>query len=309
MSSIKDCLRNYRFIAFDTEFPGSLRDTPQHASDDQRYTDMSYSVDRTKLIQLGLTLFDSNGRVGGTWEINFSDFGDAEDARNEKSIEFLKRNGLDLKKIRAQGIEIDGFFNDLSWILKRTGNITWVTFHGSYDIAYMLKCFTGGESLPVTAAMFAKAVARTLGSVFDLKAIAGRYEGLGCRLGLEHLADALGLDRVGTAHHAGSDSELTARVFVKMTKIFHDVQEAEGFVYGLGYRIISDRLKRRQQKQIHLAMMTRCYGPPPPPPPPPPPFPLLNPIFVPGFPPPDAMFVPGIPPFGDFGYGPSLCMY
>ncbi|EFH51913.1 predicted protein [Arabidopsis lyrata subsp. lyrata] len=253
MSLIEDCLRNYRFIAIDTEFPGSLRQTSQDATDDERYNDMSFSVDRTKLIQLGLTLFDINGRIGGTWEINFSDFG-VDDARNEKSIEFLRRNGLDLRKIREEGIGIKGFFSELFWILKKTRNITWVTFHGYYDIAYLLKCFTG-EDLPFTSERFSKAVARILGSVYDLKVMAGRCLGLSSRLGLESLAHELGLNRVGTAHHAGSDSELTARVFAKMAKICNNVQESEGVVsYGL-------------------------------PPPPPPPFPLLRPMFGPYFPP------------------------
>ncbi|CAH8267380.1 unnamed protein product [Arabidopsis lyrata] len=279
MSLIEDCLRNYRFIAIDTEFPGSLRQTSQDATDDERYNDMSFSVDRTKLIQLGLTLFDINGRIGGTWEINFSDFG-VDDARNEKSIEFLRRNGLDLRKIREEGIGIKGFFSELFWILKKTRNITWVTFHGYYDIAYLLKCFTG-EDLPFTSERFSKAVARILGSVYDLKVMAGRCLGLSSRLGLESLAHELGLNRVGTAHHAGSDSELTARVFAKMAKICNNVQESEGVVFGLGYRVISDRLKQKLH-MIHHLMMKSSYGLPPPPPPP---FPLLRPMFGPYFPP------------------------
>ena len=48
MSLIEDCLRNYSFIAID--FPGALRETPQHATDDERYTNMSFSVDRTNFI-------------------------------------------------------------------------------------------------------------------------------------------------------------------------------------------------------------------------------------------------------------------
>ncbi|EOA27651.1 hypothetical protein CARUB_v10023798mg [Capsella rubella] len=270
MILIEDCLRNHRLIAFDTEFPGCLRDTTKNAHDEQRYIDMSYS--------LGLTLFDNNGRVGGTWEINFSDFDETQDNRNEKSIEFLKRNGLDLKKIREHGIGIEGFFSDLFWILKKTRNITWVTFHGSYDITYLLKCFTG-ESLPKSPSRFAKAVVRILGSVYDLKAMAGRYEGLSNRLGLESLAHELGLNRVGTAHHAGSDSELTARVFCKMANICDNVEETEGFVYGFGYRITSDRLKCREP-QMDLALMAGLYGPPPPPSP----FPMVMPMFGSGFP-------------------------
>ncbi|KAL1218609.1 putative CCR4-associated factor 1 [Cardamine amara subsp. amara] len=228
MSSIEECLRTHKFIAIDTEFPGCLRQTSQDASDEERYDDMSFSVGKTKLIQLGLTLFDGNGSIGGTWEINFSDFRETKDARNEKSIAFLKRNGLDLKKIREEGIGIHDFFLDLNWILKQTRKITWVTFHGSYDIAYLLKGLTG-ESLPVTSERFSKSVARILGSVYDLKVMAGRYKGLSSRLGLESLASELGLNRVGIAHHAGSDSELTARVFAKMAKIC----DSEGYVYGL----------------------------------------------------------------------------
>ncbi|ESQ45720.1 hypothetical protein EUTSA_v10010955mg, partial [Eutrema salsugineum] len=136
---------------------------------------MRFSVNKTKLIQLGFTLFDSYGRIGGTWEINFSDFGDIDDARNEKSIDFLKRNGLDIEKIRAQKICIEGFFSEFGRILKQTkNNVTWVTFHGSLDIAY------------------------------------------------QSLAHELGVSCVGTAHHAGSDSELTARVFAKMARICHN---------------------------------------------------------------------------------------
>ncbi|KAL1205502.1 putative CCR4-associated factor 1 [Cardamine amara subsp. amara] len=280
MSLIEKCLRTHKWIAMDTEFPGSLRETSQNATDQERYNDMRFSVGKTKVIQLGLTLFDVNGSIGGTWEINFADFRETEDARNEKSIGFLKRNGLDLKKIREEGIGIRDFFLDLNLILKQTRNITWVTFHGSYDIAYLLKGLTG-ESLPVTSDRFSKSVARILGSVYDLKVMADRCNGLSSRLGLQSLANEVGLNRVGTAHHAGSDSELTARVFAK---IFDNVGDSEGYIYGLGHRIISDRLKQEammmhQMHMNHVMMMSRCYGPPPPP------FPLRMPRFVPGHPP------------------------
>ncbi|VVB14107.1 unnamed protein product [Arabis nemorensis] len=260
MSLIEDCLRNHRFIAIDTEFPGSLRETCKDATDYERYNNMRFSVDKTKLIQLGLTLFDTEGRIGGTWEINFSDFGEIDDARNEKSIEFLKRNGLDLEKIREQGISIQGFFSEFRRILKRTMNVTWVTFHGSYDIAYLLKGITG-ESLPVTSERFAEALARALGSVYDLKVMAGRFIGLSSHLGLQ-----------------------------------------KGYVYGLGYRILSHRLKQelvtvRQRAQLHInhVMKTRCYGPPSP--------------FLPPMPQPRPMFVAGFPPFGGFDMRPRVSMY
>ncbi|CAA7051611.1 unnamed protein product [Microthlaspi erraticum] len=254
MKSMEVCLRTHRFIALDTEFPGCLRETSKDAKEEQRYDDMRFTVDRTKLIQLGLTLFDSKGRIGGTWEINFSDFSEFEDEKNEKSIAFLKSNGLNLERIREQGIGAEGFFLDLSWILNRKKNITWVTFHGSYDIAYLLKTLTG-EALPATAERYANSVARILGSVYDLKVMAGRCLGLSSRLGLQSLAHELRVNRVGTAHHAGSDSELTARVFAKMARNCHKVEESEGFVYGLGYRIISDRVK---QEAVLMHRLLSC---------------------------------------------------
>ncbi|CAA7041756.1 unnamed protein product [Microthlaspi erraticum] len=281
MKSMELCLRNHRYIALDSEFPGCLRETSKDATDEERYDDMRFTVDRTKLIQLGLTLFDGNGRIGGTWEINFSDFNELEDEKNEKSIAFLKSNGLNLERIREHGIGAEGFFSDLGWILNRTKNITWVAFHGSYDIAYLVKSLTG-EALPATAERYATCVERTLSSVFDLKVMAGRCLGLSSRIGLEGLANELRLSRVGTAHHAGSDSELTARVFAKIAPNCRNLEESEGFIYGLGYRVFSDRVRKEavMMTSHHHMMMTRL---PQPPPFPKPMFAFPQPVFVPSF--------------------------
>jgi len=56
--------------------------------------------------------------------------------------------------------------------------------------------------------------------------------------GLEKVAEALGIERIGPQHQAGSDSLLTAAVFFHIRKrFFDDLLDADkhmGVLYGLG---------------------------------------------------------------------------
>ncbi|XP_031273163.1 probable CCR4-associated factor 1 homolog 1 [Pistacia vera] len=67
--------------------------------------DLRYNVDNTKIIQLGITLSDEDGNVGGTWEFNFSDFDMEKDSYMETSIQLLETHGLDLNKIKKNGCQ------------------------------------------------------------------------------------------------------------------------------------------------------------------------------------------------------------
>ncbi|KAJ4848103.1 hypothetical protein Tsubulata_023525 [Turnera subulata] len=123
-------LYNFSFVSVDTKFPGWLRQTPRFGSDDVRYADMKYNIDKTRLVQLGLTLSDGNRGVLKTWEFKFA-FDLGKESYNKDFVRFLKKNGIDFDKLRSDGINWDEFWHEFAALLPRHRNLTWVTFHGS----------------------------------------------------------------------------------------------------------------------------------------------------------------------------------
>lgn len=62
LEEIKNLLPVYNHIAMDTEFPGVV-EVPRKRTDDYQYQLVKVNVDELKMIQLGITLFDSNGNI------------------------------------------------------------------------------------------------------------------------------------------------------------------------------------------------------------------------------------------------------
>ena len=79
--AIRNSIGKYRYVSFDTEFPGIVaRPMGQFKNaNDWRYQTMRCNVDILKIIQLGLTLSDEDGRdpaseeigMPCTWQFNF----------------------------------------------------------------------------------------------------------------------------------------------------------------------------------------------------------------------------------------------
>ncbi|TXG58019.1 hypothetical protein EZV62_015848 [Acer yangbiense] len=237
-------LRHHNLLSVDTEFPGFLRNTPRDAPETLRYSDLKFNIDNTELIQLGITLSDDYGNISSTWEFNFCDFDIDNEACNETSIDFLKKSGLDFERIRKDGIFMSVFRHKFLEILSVHANLKWVTFHGLYDLAYVLKLLSN-NSLPLTVFDFVKEAAVYFTAVFDIKFIARFCKGLmGGELGLNRLACILTVDRRGEAHNAGSDSLLTACVFAKLKNVYR-IEESnfDGFLYSVSPKIQSMRPK------------------------------------------------------------------
>lgn len=246
MSLFDAALLRFNVLSIDTEFPGFLHNTPRDAPPAVRYDDLKYNVDNTKIIQLGITLSDDEGNIGDTWEFNFSEFDVEKDAYVEESIQLMKNNGVNFEKIRSDGIGRGVFVTKFREILSKHKNLKWVTFHGLYDIAYLVKLFTDCPLKP-NAEGFAECATKYFESVFDIKVVAKYCQGLlGGNLGLSKLAKILDVKRSGEAHNAGSDSLVTAAVFAKIKECYEVEEEYfEGILYGMEARI-----KRRQAEII-----------------------------------------------------------
>ncbi|CAL8085805.1 unnamed protein product [Prunus armeniaca] len=242
LSQFDHCLHRFPVISFDTEFPGFLRDTPRDALEDQRYEDVKFNVESLKLLQLGFTLSDANGNIGGTWEFHLSGFNEKSDPHVIASISLLKRNGLDFARLGQFGISVAEFvfgFLRVLRIHRGLHDLTWVCFHGLYDLAYLLKLLTQ-KPLPDSVVMFAKALGVVFGIIYDIKFMARYCKGFfGGEIGLARVAKLLDVERSGEAHQAGSDSLLTAAVFSKMNATFRSVAGmSQGCLYGISPTIV-----------------------------------------------------------------------
>ncbi|KAJ6856519.1 LOW QUALITY PROTEIN: hypothetical protein NC651_038226 [Populus alba x Populus x berolinensis] len=226
----------FRFlvVSFDTEFPGFFRNTPIDATDLTRYEDLKHNVDLLRLIQVGITVADATGNIGGTWEFNLR----FDLSKDLFSIQLLQNNCIDFDKLRRDGIDFDMFAQLFSGVVVKHRNLCWVTFHGLYDLSHTLRTMTN-RPLPHSVAGFTSLLGIVFGDVVDIKYTARFCKGLrGGELSLTAITKILNVERVGGAHHAGSDSLLTARVYTKMRMIYK-INETlcVGCLYGVSARI------------------------------------------------------------------------
>ncbi|CAN1223947.1 Probable CCR4-associated factor 1 homolog 5 [Linum grandiflorum] len=243
LAILEHALQSFPILSVDCEFPGFLLQTPRNATDDLRYKDLKHNVDQTHIIQLGVTLSDLHQRgVFGTWQFNF-EFNLDRDVHTKETIAFLRGHGIDFESHRADGIKRTRFAAEfISLMARRTSPLIWVTFHGLYDFAHILKVLTNGTPLPNKPSGFRDLLGCYFEKIVDLKVMAKLCDGIShMEVGLQKLADLLDVKREGEAHQAGSDSLLTALVLSNMRKRFQVHQHLFADVlYG-----ISEKIERR----------------------------------------------------------------
>ncbi len=210
---------------------------------------------------------DLGGPVGGrrgnqigsslpySWQFNFK-FSLKDDMYNQTSIDSLVQAGIDFNIMDRDGIDPV----DFAALLIPSGlvcfdDVHWISFHGGYDFGYLTKLLHC-KPLPSDEIEFDQIMKLYFPSTYDVKHlmkhairlhISGQLtpgdpsstevlQKFEHKSGLENIAEALKVKRVGTAHQAGSDSLLTGRVFFQMReKIFHGEIPVEqvGKVWGL----------------------------------------------------------------------------
>ena len=140
MKKLISLSNEYNYIGMDTEFPGIVFSLTT-ITDDFYYKTLKLNVESLKLIQLGITLSNSKGETPQpyhTWQFNF-EFDFLKDKYSESSINLLISSGISFTNLKKNGINHNKFFK----IFKNSGlvlnpKIHWVSFHGSYDFAYLL---------------------------------------------------------------------------------------------------------------------------------------------------------------------------
>lgn len=237
---------------------------------DYHYQCLRVNVDLLKVIQIGITLYNKDGETPGArpngafphaWQFNFN-FNVDEDMYNEQSIESLRQAGINFDLLKRDGIDPKSF----AALLIPSGlvcfeDVKWISFHGGYDFGYLTKLLMC-RPLPRDEFEFEFFMKKFFPCTYDVKhlmkhAIKLHNNGLMTpgdasttellqkfeqKSGLESIAEALKIKRVGSAHQAGSDSLLTGKVFFSMRdKVFHGdiANEHIGRIWGLGVPDIS----------------------------------------------------------------------
>ena len=239
---IRNIVDDYPYVAMDTEFPGVVVRPlgPFKTSAEYHYQTLRANVDMLKLIQLGLTFSDEQGNLPVlgdelcVWQFNFREFNLRDDVYALDSVELLKQSGIDFAKMEERGVdaELFGEYMMSSGIVLNE-NVHWITFHSGYDFGYLVKLLTC-QKLPAAEADFFKLLQLYFPTLYDIKYLMKFCENL--HGGLNKLAEALDVQRIGPQHQAGSDSLLTSSTFVKLRATFFNGQTDKyaGVLYGLG---------------------------------------------------------------------------
>lgn len=191
-----------------------------------------------------------------SWQFNFK-FSLTDDMYNEKSIESLQQAGINFDLLERDGIDPHEF----AALLIPSGlvcfdNVRWISFHGGYDFGYLTKLLICSP-LPNDEVDFDDKMKLYFPSTYDVKhlmkhvvklhstglltpqdaSIVEILQKFEHKSGLENIAEALKVKRIGAAHQAGSDSLLTGRCFFQIReKIFNgDIPDEHiGKIWGLG---------------------------------------------------------------------------
>jgi CCR4-NOT transcription complex subunit 7/8 len=230
-------IEKFNYISMDTEFPGFVYQIPSYTQENY-YKTVKSNVDSLKLIQVGLTLCDEEGNFPEevhTWQFNI-DFDWTKDKYSYESISLLTNSGINFDKLKENGIPIDKFAEYLftsGLILNE--NIFWITFHGSYDLAYLLK-YVSGQNLPERENEFLSLLELYFHNFYDIRFLINNHDSL--KGSLSKLACCLNIIRIGSTHQAGSDAYVTAEAFFQLLKYnyinYEDLNNCKNILFSLG---------------------------------------------------------------------------
>jgi CCR4-NOT transcription complex subunit 7/8 len=168
-----------------------------------------------------------------TWQFNFK-FDLENDNSTPEAINLLETAGINFRKFFQKGICPMNFAESLiSSGIVLNENVNWITFHGIYDLAYLLKVLTN-QKMPDNEASFMEELEIYFHNHYDIRFVIRELNWL--RGSLSRLATYLDIPRLGAAHQAGSDSLVTARLYFRIIDQFSehlDLARDKNSVYGI----------------------------------------------------------------------------
>ena len=115
-------------------------------------------------------------------------------------------------------------------------NCKWISYHGSYDFAYLLKILLK-DNLPESEEEFIKLLKMYFPTFYDVRMMIRDNENL-FKGGLNKLISNLNIERKGINHQAGSDAIATVEAFHKLIKngdvSEYKIKKFKNVLYGLG---------------------------------------------------------------------------
>lgn len=231
---LSSLLETYPYIGMDTEFPGTVYCINNYTPNFY-YKTLRVNVNSLKLIQIGISLYNSEGEHCLTWQFNLR-FDFKVDKYSQKSFDLLSEVGIDFEKIKKEGIPHNVFAEYLITSgLVLNPEVNWITFHGAYDFAYLLKMVLNSP-LPETEEEFLNELDVYFPNHYDIRILLQGNTKL--QGGLNRIASLLDVERVGATHQAGSDAIVTNGVYFKLikNKVIDDqcVEDSKNIVFGLG---------------------------------------------------------------------------
>lgn len=229
--------QGFTIISIDTEYPGVIHKQKYNdRTTVSTYNTMKSNVDKLKPIQLGISLSSPDGSKPQTpsiWQFNFK-FDSKEDRSEPKSIQLLEKAKISFKCLLERGIEHETFCKwFMNSCLHANPELTWLSFHGAYDFAYLIKLATG-KALPESLKGFNELRKSICPSVYDVKMLIQTNETFK-NYSLFRLAQIYKIPLLGTLHQAGTDACLTLELFfrVKESLLVNKIKKFENKLYGL----------------------------------------------------------------------------
>ncbi|KAI0389000.1 CAF1-domain-containing protein [Xylariaceae sp. FL0594] len=207
------------------------------------------------------------------WQFNFK-FALKDDMYNQSSIESLQQAGIDFNLLERDGIDPHKFaalFIVSGFVC--FDNIKWLSFHGGYDFGYLTKLLSDTK-LANDESEFDKVMKKWFPQTYDVKHLmkyAVKLHNSGIltpadpstteilqkfeqKSGLESIAEALKIKRLGMAHQAGSDSLLTGKVFFQLRERIYNGEISDdhiGKIWGLGFSGMEMPIASQQQQSTN----------------------------------------------------------